>query len=260
MRRISLIILALCILGGLVAALFAPVLAATLTLPSRQPVHIQSTPTRATQPAPHPTAPTAQLPDGTVVLAHDTFQRPAQNLWGRASDNQVWGGDANTNPAFSIVNQVGQIAKAQGKLNAVTGVTMSDTEVLLTFAVNQFDPNGDINLGAVLRWKDTNNWYKVLLDGQNIQLLKNVQKKSTVLKTVPFQAHQGVFYSLRFRALGSALFAKAWPTSQQEPQDWSITLIDTSLTTGVDGIRVVVTPAAVISVTSFLETNVPYSM
>src|SRR5581483_3335689 len=38
------------------------------------------------------------------VLARDTFQRANQASWGTASDGHAWQSDANTSPAFSIVN------------------------------------------------------------------------------------------------------------------------------------------------------------
>lgn len=262
-RKFGMVLVVLCILGGLVAAFFTPAIAATLTLPGAG----QATNQAQGQPSPvatrAPTAPATQPTqpaNGTMVLAQDTFQRTDQTLWGTSSDGRIWGGDANINQAFSIVNHAGQISGGQGALQATLNVTNPDAEILVRGSSNQFDANGDINLGAVLRWQDPNNWYKVLIDGSKLQLLKDVSGKISVLGMKDFRAVAGTNYSIRFRVLGSDLFAKAWPSSQAEPANWMLMLIDTQVTTGMCGIRVLLVPGAVIRVTSFLETSVPNAM
>jgi hypothetical protein len=261
-RKFGLAAVTLCFIGGLVAAIFTPAIAATLTLPAasgggqaqHRPAPVA---TRApTSPAAQPTLPA----NGVTVLARDTFRRPDQSLWGTSSDGRTWGGDANINPAFSIVNHAGQISGGQGALQATLNVTNADAEILLSGLANRFDANGDINLGGVLRWQDPNNWYKVLIDGSRLQLLKDVNGKISVLGTRSFKAVAGTNYSIRFRVLGSDLFAKTWPSSQTEPASWMLMVIDTQLTTGMSGIRVLLVPGAVIRVTLFLETSVSNAM
>jgi hypothetical protein len=264
-RGMGLALLALCLLGGLIAALFTPAIAATLTLPptpaSGQVVPpVGSSPVRkptvvATEPATLPT-----MPAGMTVLAQDTFQRPDATLWGNASDGHPWGGDANTNPAFAIVNHAGQISGARGALQATINVTTSDAEILITGSANQFSANGAVNLGGVLRWQDARNWYKVLINGSVFQLLRAVNGKISVLAAKPFAAVGGTSYSIRFRALGSSLFAKTWPSAQAEPANWTFMLNDTQLATGVGGIRALLAPGAIVRVTSFIETSVPATM
>jgi hypothetical protein len=256
-RGVGMVLLLLCLVGGLIAAFFTPTIAATLTLPAAgqtaAPMPTATATAVITAPASQPT----MLPSGVTVLARDTFQRPDQRFWGTASDSRIWGGDANTNAAFSIVNHAGQIANCKGALQGVLNVTITDAEILLSGTVNHFDANGDINLGVVLRWQDANNWYKALINGSQIQLLKDVRGTITVLGSQPFEAQGGVSYNLRFRVQGSNLFAKAWPASQAEPANWALMVIDTQLVSGVGGIRVLLASGAIIRVTSFLETNVP---
>ncbi len=265
-RGFGLALLVLCVMGGLIAALFTPAIAATLTLPATfsaahttSPARVQPTPVATqvpTGPAPQATAPAS----GVTVLARDNFQRPDQALWGTSSDNRVWGGDANTNPAFSIVNHAGQIAGAKGALQATLNVPNADAELLVSGSVNRFDANGDVNLGCVLRWQDPQNWYKVLINGSVLQLLRSVNGKISVLGAQPLQAVGGTTYSIRFRVVGSNLFAKAWPSAQPEPANWALMIIDTQLVSGVSGIRVLLASGSVIRVTSFLETNVAMTM
>ena len=265
-RKFGTAIVVLCILGGLVAAFFTPAIAATLTLPAT-PGAGPATNQMTGQPSPVatrvPTAPVAQPTqpaNGTTVLAQDTFRRPDQSLWGTSSDGRTWGGDANINPAFSIAGHAGQISGGQGALQATLNITNADAEILVSGSANRFDANGDINLGSVLRWQDPNNWYKVLIDGSKLQVLKDVNGKISVLGTKPFKAVAGTNYSVRFRVLGSDLFAKAWPSSQAEPGNWMLMLIDTQVTTGMCGVRALLVPGAVVRVTSFLETSVPNAM
>lgn len=263
-RGLCLTLLALCVVGGLIAAVLTPAIASTLTLPASPGATQAATPARS-RPTPTATGSAAQAQptqpaSGLTVQAHDTFQRPDQSLWGSSSDGRMWGGDANTNPAFSIKNKAGQVSGASGPLQATLNVTNADAEILFSGSANRFDANGDINLGGVLRWQDPNDWYKVLINGSILQLLKSVNGKITVLGSVPFKATGNTNYNIRFRVLGSNLFAKAWRGDRAEPANWSLMLIDTQLTSGVSGIRVLLAPGAVIRVTSFLETNVPTTM
>lgn len=258
-RSLGLVAVLLCLLSGLIAALFTPAIAATLTLPVTPTAssrgQVRSAPVMTpglTEPAPPVTVPA----NGVPVLARDTFQRPDQAFWGSASDMRVWGGDANMNAAFSIVGKVGRITGGKGPLQATMNVTNADAEILLSGSVNHFDARGDVNLGCVLRWQDPTNWYKALINGSEFQLLRDVKGKTSVLAQQPFQARGGINYSIRFRILGSNLFAKAWSSSQQEPANWTLMVIDTQLVSGISGIRVLLAPGAVIGVTSFLETAV----
>ena len=73
---------------------------------------------------------------------------------------------------------------------------------------------------------------------------------------MPFTAHDGVSYTLRFRALGANLLVKAWQSDQPEPATWLLQATDTSLSQGMGGIRVVLQNTTTIHVTSFLETTV----
>lgn len=259
-RVICLSLLVACILGGLAAALFAPTLAATLSVP---PVSQASTSPGADPvqspvgQSPAATAQSTPLASGVTVLAQDTFQRPDQPFWGQASDGQIWSGDANTSSLFSIARNAGQISGGSGTVQAIMSVSSQDAELLVSGTVNQFNTRGTTNLGGVLRWQDAQNWYKVLVDGSKLQLLKSVQGNVSVLATQPFNAVGGTAYSLRFRVLGSYLFAKAWPSAQAEPTNWMIQAIDTSLRVGSGGIRVLLAGGAVIRVNSFIETSVP---
>jgi serine/threonine protein kinase len=184
------------------------------------------------------------------ILAQDTFQRGDQLFWGIASDSSQWEGDANTARAFSIANATGRIANAQGTFNALLGPVSSDTEIIASVSINAF-ANG-VNCGLVLRWFNDDNWYKALLDGQHLSILRRINGQTDTLKTISFPMQAKRFYKLRFRTIGAVLLAKTWPSSDKvEPPHWQITASDTALMSGRAGLRVVIQPTTTITITSF---------
>jgi hypothetical protein len=191
-----------------------------------------------------------------VVLARDDFQRADQSLWGTASDGQAWGADANTSPAFSITSRTGTIAPTQtGYQTAVLGPTVADADVVVTGALSSFVTTGNNNeLAAVLRWVDNNRFYKAGIDGNNFRLfVRTSASSSSTLTTISFAATAGTAYSIRFRAQGTSLMAKAWPASAAEPSAWMLTATDASIASGQCGLRLVFNnSAARASFTSFL--------
>jgi hypothetical protein len=197
-----------------------------------------------------------------TILAQDTFQRADQALWGAASDGQSWEGDANKMIAFSIAGSNhtwGQIANNRGNqgqgeqiYNALLGPASENVNLVVSGSVNLFRLNA--NFGVVLRWKDVNNWYKALIDGSDLVVLKRLNGVTTQLGALRFTALSGKTYTLHFRAIGATLFASAWQSDQSEPDHWMIVVSDMSLVSGQGGVRVVLENNTVIHVASFLET------
>jgi hypothetical protein len=257
-RCIIFTMLGICMLGGLTAGIFSRSIEAALTLPQ---VNKMQTNKPASTPAipvatPVPTIP-SQMSNNANILAKDTFQRPDQAFWGTASDGRVWAGDANTIGAFSIVRKAGQVDNRQGVYNAILGSATTDAEVVFSASVNHFNPN-TVNIGAVLRWTDTNHWYKAFFNGTELVILKRLAGSTTRLAAIPFSAQSGASYTLRFRAIGATLFAKIWQSNESEPMGWMLTFTDTGtlLSSGTGGLRVAVEADTVVRVTSFLETSV----
>jgi len=163
----------------------------------------------APTPTPSPSVPATPSPSPGTVLAQDSFQRADQSLWGTASDGQVWTGDANSLPNFSISGNTGQVVGTTGSsYNAILGPTAANAEVVFTGSLSDLSNN---NLGAVLRWTDANNWYKAYIDGTNLVIQMNVNGTLTTLARAPFAATAVTSYTLRFNVVGTALSAKVWP-------------------------------------------------
>ncbi len=252
-RWIFLTILVILLFGGLVSSVYANAITRDLTVPHTSgQSNRQSPPTSSTLTPKRPTKP-GQLP--ATTLAHDTFQRADQALWGSAVDGQNWEGDANTAAMFSIAGSMGQIAGGQGTFNAIIGPTAPATDVSVSATTSRFDA-GKVNIGAVVRWKDTNNWYKALIDGTQLSIIKHINGIGKSLASIPFRAQAGIVYTLRIQAQGATLSAKVWPTTTAEPANWMIVTSDLSLSSGRGGIRVVVQSNAIVRISTFLETTV----
>jgi hypothetical protein len=250
--------LGICLLGGLIAGIFSRSIEAALTLPQVNKLQTNKPASTPVLPiaTPVPTIP-SPISNNVNILAKDTFQRPDQAFWGMASDGRVWAGDANTSDAFSIVGKAGQVDNRQGIYNAILGSATTDAEVIFSASVNHFNPN-TVNIGAVLRWTDSNHWYKTFINGTELVILKRLEGSTTRLAAIPFSSQSGVSYTLRFRAMGATLFAKVWQSNEPEPSGWMLTFTDTGtlLSSGTGGLRVAVEADTVVRVTSFLETSV----
>jgi outer membrane protein assembly factor BamB len=195
----------------------------------------------------------AYRPQPGTIIAQDTFQRPNQVHWGTASDGDTWSGAAHSQSAFSIFNNTGQVSNGSGTYYATLGPTATDAEVLFSGSQSSF---GKTNLGAVLRWIDTKDWYKAYFDGSKLVVGKRVNGTSTILGTAPFSATAGTSYTLRFRVVGSTLYAKIWQTGNTEPVNWILTITDSSLISGFCGLSMRMLSGVTDSVTSFLATIV----
>ncbi|GCE23507.1 hypothetical protein [Dictyobacter kobayashii] len=259
-RLLVITLIIMLVISGLVVGLFSGPIQQALTAPmtNANAMGKNANPNngpqqaRATKvPQPGKTQP-ALAPTQVNILAQDTFQRTNQSFWGQASDGRKWQGDANTLQAFSITGSTGQIANGRGSVNAVLGPANNNVNVVASGAVNQFG-NG-VNMGVVLRWTDAQNWYKALIDGEHLSILKRVNGTSSQVRTVPFQAQNGRVYNIRFQAIGAMLFTKVWRSDLPEPAHWMITISDPDLTNGQAGLRMVLQPTTVISITSFLAT------
>ncbi len=267
-RALIYTLLGLVLLLGLLSSFFAPGITKALTLSMSPRPSMKTTPPLLSKPLnPKPTlipilqgTPPAnvQMPTNptTSILVQDTFQRTNQALWGLSTDNHPWDADAHLAPAFRVAHRLGTISgspESNGFFDAVIGGQNANTEVLFRASVSNYSQS---NIGAVLRWQDSNNWYKAYLDGQQLILIKKVKGVVTRLGAMTLPAQPQMSYTIRFRALDHKLAAKAWLSNDPEPQDWMVAAKDADLSSGLGGLRALVQNTVTIQVSSFEENTV----
>ena len=129
------------------------------------------------------------------------------------------------------------------------GPLATDSEVIVSGSLSSFKYT---NLGTVLHWSDTNDWYKAYIDGTSLVLQKKVKGAYTTLKSVPFAATAGTSYTIDFSIIGTTLSANAWKTGTSEPAGWMATATDSSLSSGYCGLRIQMQSGVTATITSFL--------
>ena len=110
------------------------------------------------------------------------------------------------------------------------------------------------NIGSVLRWTNGNSWYKGYISGTALIIQKKVAGVTSDLRSVPFAATPGTSYTLRFRVVGTTLYAKVWPAAGTEPANWMITVSDLSHSSGYSGLRMLAQNGTTARYTSFQST------
>lgn len=190
---------------------------------------------------------------GQHVIAEDTFFRPNQVLWGTASDNQVWGDDANSaGPPFAIAAHTGFLTMGAAGMSysATLGPTTDDADVLAQANMDTVDES--CNWGPVARFTDANNFYKAYLDGVYFVLQRQLGGTKTVLDQVTHPILPSTYYNVRLQALGSTIRARVWAQGIPEPTTWDVMALDTDLTSGKTGIRALIPSSSQIHFKSFL--------
>ena len=176
----------------------------------------------------------------------DTFTRTTSNGWGTADTGQSW---TNTGGAASEYATNGtQATHSPTAVNSsrfsVVPSPSADVDVRVSVATAAL-ATGDSQYAMVLgRYMDANNTYGARLDFRTDQTLRLVLQKRVggaqsdlSTTTIPGTHAAGVFFTIRFQVKGARLRAKAWTTSEAEP-DWQSTVTDGSLSTaGSVGVR-----------------------
>lgn len=217
------------------------------------PADMATSPTPARDMAVAPdlaTLPPDLAPPPVVPLAKDDFNRPDQTFWGKASDGQTWGTDANTSNTFAIKNKTGQITDNNDNDTGTLGPVATNVDVLATGSLNSFSNQSEI--GPTLRFTDNQNFYKAVINGDILKIVSKVKGTSTDLVTVNFAATAGTLYSIRFRASGTSLMAKVWPAASTEPAGWMLSVTDNNFNSGYCGVRLVFNANATATFTSFV--------
>jgi hypothetical protein len=202
----------------------------------------------------------------------DTFTRTTANSWGTADTGQVWSSAGGAAAEHYTTGSEAAHSLTSINTNRYDTVTApaGDADLRADFATDAVAAGGSQYTGLVARVADVNNLYYARLtftttQAVQIVLQKRVAGVQTDLATVTTELTHAAatYFTLRFRIIGSTLYAKAWVRGGVEPGAWHATVTDSALSdpgsVGVrsilDGLNTNVLPV-VVSVDNFQLTNV----
>ncbi|MER8219687.1 hypothetical protein ABTZ58_03635 [Streptomyces sp. NPDC094143] len=175
---------------------------------------------------------------GIEPAVWDTFGRTVANAWGTANSGQAW----------TVLGAAADYAVGSGYASATlptTGIAhlgllpapSADVDLIVDVAVSVLPTGASLFTGPIARALDNNNLYQCRIEVTTaaavvMSLRKRVTGTETQLGafTAPFTAVAGTFYRVRMQLSGSALKAKLWPVTADEPGNWHLQVTDTSLT------------------------------
>lgn len=203
----------------------------------------------------------------------DTFTRTTSNSWGSADTGQTWTqtGGAASGRSTTGSEAVHSLAAVNTSYYDTITAPSADVDLRADFATNALATGGSQYTGLVARFIDASNIYYARLTFTTTQavqvvLQKRVAGTQTDLATVTateLTHAAAAYFTLRFRIIGTALYAKAWAQGTVEPGSWHATATDSALTAaGSVGVRSIldsantnVLPVAV-NIDNFQLTNV----
>jgi hypothetical protein len=199
----------------------------------------------------------AQLIDpagASLDVVTDTFDRTVANDWGTSTSGQVWTASGGSASDYNVANGFGTIFPASaGTSREVTigSVATTDQQNDTLFVAQQVATGDAYNVHLWARRFDSNNYYRLeaILNTSgtiNFDFQKIVAGVGTSLGSgssiLTYAA--GHVIGMRIEAIGTQLRGKIWnATLTSEPTAWNITVNDSSITAGRQGIRVVRNPA-----------------
>lgn len=184
------------------------------------------------------------LPPGTAA-GYDTFTRTGSGGWGTSDTGQAWSvgqgssGPLSTNGHAGVITPVNSPAVV---LYAPTGVADYTVTTLVSWSIAA---SGDsLDGGIVGRWASSSNHYRYRVRATTsgtwtAAITRVVSGTETALTTdvmIPgVGSGPGATVRLRAEAEGSVLRLRVWPDGQPEPAEWTLTVSDTSHTSGQVG-------------------------
>lgn len=176
----------------------------------------------------------------------DTFTRTATNGWSSADTGQPW--TVSTSGSFTAADF--RVGSGAGKINHTNRNIVREIK-LLTLNLADFElywegsspvvatGTGSVSLDLTVRGVDINNCYVCRLDfgvagAMALQLYKVVAGAPTLLGSSAISGVQAAndVFSMRMQFRGTSLKLKAWKTSTQEPNSWSVSVTDAAFSTG----------------------------
>jgi len=177
-------------------------------------------------------------PNYTVT---DTATRTVANGWGNANTGEAWSLASGSAADFSVGSGVLVITHNTKNVNRIQelNTTQTNFESYHEVAISTVATGAVISVDCYLRRSTPNDYYLCRFDFGlanvvTIQLFKIVAGVATSLggPTALTNYNANDIYSLRVQENATTVKVRAWKTSAQEPNGWTFTVVDASLTTG----------------------------
>lgn len=165
----------------------------------------------------------------TKTIGSDTFVRSNASGWGTSSGGDTWATNLGS-PTLSIASNKGHAASISSQAAMQLGSTTSQNMEGLVRA--QTNNTNSLRMGVALRFTSSNTFYHARLsaNANNLVIGKIVSGSNTDLFTTSFTVSTATYYWVRFRIVGSNLYARVWADGGSEPGTWTLTGTDSSIT------------------------------
>jgi hypothetical protein len=177
---------------------------------------------------------------GVLGYLNDTFTRTLSNSWGSTDTGQAYT-LTGTAADFDVTGTQGTISPTtlSSRRIAVVDTSSADHTVAVEVSVATLPVTGVFDIATVLRYTDASNFYwggiSIASTGAITYFVSKIVAGvvSSVVSTASGTNYTaGTTMSLRTRILGAELQFRVWETDTDEPDYWSFSATDTSLTTG----------------------------
>lgn len=170
---------------------------------------------------------------------HDGFGRTATDTWGSADSSQAWTNTGGAAADYDVLSGYGRHTHPSAAVghHSVTAAPNADFDIYCDIAVAATSTGASQFGGIIARYADVDNLYEARLDftttgSVNLTLRERVAAVESALATATAAAtySAGTFLRCRFQGYGTALKAKVWALTEEEPHAWDVQATDSSLT------------------------------
>ena len=187
---------------------------------------------------------------GTITSSNeifDDFARTVSDSWGTANSGQAWTFAGGVATEYDVNGTQGTMVLADTAASRnmnMTTVNVLNLSVFMSFTAPATATVAPYTVATVLRRQDANNWYEFLVSmttagNVDISIAEDVGGAISALVAASSVATYapGSIFNTRFEASGSTLRAKIWLAGAAEPDAWSLTTTDSTLSGGQIGLR-----------------------
>ena len=168
----------------------------------------------------------------------DSFGRTVASGWGSADSGQAWATENGSASDYSVGSGFGKQTHTTKNLRRICKVAAptADLDVYADVGTSVTPAGGSLYAMVATRYASVNSQYFARVEFTTgnaavLTLRERVSGTETQLAsfTLPGSYTAGTFLRLRFQCVGSLLQVKVWRATDAEPDSWSVSLSDTSL-------------------------------